>query len=263
MPLYNGREEASSSAKPDQGRIFWYLGGVTAVATVALLPFLAIPWLPKRKFGALPYMNTPRSKLELLFNQMLPRHVAGSAAAPSTPGAPRLRHQQQQQMPPQGKPKRFIDLGSGMGEAVIEARKRGYEARGVELNPTLLLLSSMAAMRRLGPLAFVQQPRVSFKMHNMFSVPLHQYDVIMVFGVQSLMSRLTDKIRAEAQDGAVVVLYRFQLDVPPREAEAVGAKAASALEAQGAQIELVENAEELSIYKVYRAKASKEMKYKK
>lgn len=222
-----------------------YLGGATAVATLALLPFLVVPWLPKHKFGALPYMHTPQRKLRVLFDQLLPRHVRTS---PSTGQQP---------------PKRFIDLGSGMGEAVIEARKRGFEARGVELNPTLRLLSSLNALWCAGPLAFVQRPRLSFSMSNMWSLQLGEHDVIMVFGVQSLMGRLTHKLRDEAKDGAVVVLYRFQLDVPDesqRKKKDAGVDDVKLVD-QGSQedvlIELVEAAEELSIYKVSRPRKEK------
>lgn len=222
-----------------------YLGGATAVTMMALLPFLVVPWLPKRKFGALPYMHTPQKKLRVLFGQLLPRHV------PASP-------------PPAGRqpPKRFIDLGSGMGEAVIEARKRGFEARGVELNPTLFVLSSLNALWRAGPMAFVRRPRLSFSLSNMCNLPLDKYDVIMVFGVQSLMGRLTHKLRDEAKDGAVVVLYRFQLDLPDEQSQRTEQDAGMGVklieqDAQDVQIKLVETAEELSVYKVVRPRKEK------
>lgn len=222
-----------------------YFGGATAVGLLALLPFMVVPWLPKQKFGALPYMHTPQRKLRILFEQLLPRHVRTSPATSRQP------------------PKRFIDLGSGMGEAVIEARKRGFEAHGVELNPTLFVLSSLNALWRAGPLAFFRRPRLSFSMSNMWSLRLGGYDVIMVFGVQSLMGRLTHKLRDEAKDGAVVVLYRFQLDLPDenqREKDNGGVDDVKLVD-QGSQedvqIKLVEAAEELSIYKLSRPRKEK------
>ena len=104
-------------------------------------------------------MHTPRAKIEALFRKTLPRHVAPSAS----PGR-----------------RRFIDLGSGLGEAVIEARRHGYEATGVELNPTLYLLSVINALRYAGPLAFLRQPRLALRLGNMWSIDLEEYDVIMV-----------------------------------------------------------------------------------
>lgn len=226
----------------------YYLAGATGALTAALLPFMVVPWLPKRRFGALPYMHTPRKKLDLLFQELLPRH--GAAAKASSPRAP--------------PPKRFIDLGSGMGEAVIEARRHGFEARGVELNPTLLLLSSLNALWQAGPLAFVQQPRLGFSLANMWSAHLQDYDVIMAYGVQSLMARLTQKLRREAKHGAVVVLYRFRLDLPAAESRDGGGRRPgggedgeeegdrSKVPMTDAVIRLEDTAEELAIYKVYR-----------
>lgn len=232
----------------------------------ALAPFMIVPWLPKRRFGALPYMHTPRKKIDRLFGELLPRHASSTPGAGAGAGARRP-------------PKRFIDLGSGMGEAVIEAKRRGYEARGVELNPTLFLLSTFNALVQAGPLAFLQQPRLGFALRNMWHVDLHNYDVIMVFGVQSLMARLTAKLRDEAKDGAVVVLYRFHLELPAADEEAASFSAgkggegparagstAACLEEDeeekeltagtassgGAVIRLEEAVDELSVYKVYR-----------
>jgi hypothetical protein len=259
LPASGRSDDAEQTPPPPpSSTVVWYLGGATAALTVALAPFLIVPWLPKRLYGALPYMHVPRQKLVTLF-QMLPRHV--QRAYPHTHTRPQQQQQQQQQQQ-RPRPLKFIDLGSGMGEAVLEARSKGFEARGVELNPTLYLLSSLNALFRVGPLAFVQQPPFSFG--NMFCVNLREYDVIMVFGVQSLMGRLTQKIRAEAKHGAVVVLYRFCLEQPA--AAAAGKKGARALEAGAAglgdrgaggqglsvEIKLVEAADELSIYKVHR-----------
>ncbi len=40
-----------------------------------------------------------------------------------------------------GNRKKLFDFGSGDGRLVIEAAKRGYDARGVEINPYLYYLS--------------------------------------------------------------------------------------------------------------------------
>jgi hypothetical protein len=229
----------SSKAAAAGADAVWYLGCATGIAAAAILPFLIVPWLPRHKWGSLPYMNTPRKKLAKLFDEMLPRHV-------NTQQQLQLQLQPSRQGPP---PLRFIDLGSGMGEAVIEARKRGFEARGVELNPTLFLLSSASALRQLGPRAFWQEPRLAFRCGNMFVVDLQSYDVVMMFGVAPLMARLTHKLQREAKDGAVVVLYRFKLELPP---EGQQQKAGGDVE-----IRLVEAAEELSIYTVHRNKEAK------
>lgn len=271
-------QEAESPLTHSSGssKVVWYLAGTTGALTAALLPFLVVPWLPKRIFGALPYMHTPRKKLETLF-ELLPRHVSSTpAVAASAAGGPSTwsnrsstRAQQQQQRHQQQRPKRFIDLGSGMGEAVIESWKRGYDARGIELNPTLFLLSSFNALRQAGPRAFFGQPRLAFSLGNMFSAKLDEFDVVMMFGVQSLMPRLTKKLQSECKDGAVVVLYRFRLDLPAADegkGQTSGAggdadasstvpddgESGAAGGAGGAVIRVEEAAEELTVYKVYR-----------
>ncbi|KAG5191606.1 hypothetical protein JKP88DRAFT_231021 [Tribonema minus] len=97
----------------------------------------------------------------------------------------------------------FVDLGSGDGCAVIEAARRGYAAHGVELNPALVLWSRLQARRA--------RVKATFSWGNMFAVPLAPYDVVMCFGVPSLMPRLADKVRREMREGTHVVLYRFAL----------------------------------------------------
>jgi hypothetical protein len=100
--------------------------------------------------------------------------------------------------------KSFCDLGSGDGAAVIAAAQRGYKAHGIELNPALLLWSKLQA-RRAGVHA-----TATFEGGNMFEHNLSKYDTLMCFGVAPLMPRLAAKVRAEAQDGTRIVLYRFQ-----------------------------------------------------
>lgn len=258
QPLTSAMKEAMASTgepgpKKGYSSAVYYFAGATGALTAALLPFMVVPWLPMRRFGALPYMHTPRKKLDLLFQELLSRH--GAAAKASSPRAP--------------PPKRFIDLGSGLGEAVIEAHKHGFEAQGVELNPTLFLMSSLNALRQAGPLAFVQQPRLGFALANMWSVQLQDYDVIMAYGVQSSMARLTQKMANEAKHGAVVVLYRFRLDLPVAEARVGGGRRPgvggdgkeegdrSKVPMTDAVIRLEETAEELAIYKVYRESKEK------
>lgn len=79
-----------------------------------LLPFFFIvPWLPRRIFGALPWMPTVAHKVEAALD-VLSTHYG------PLPG------------------KRFVDLGSGDGVAVIAATRRGMLSHSVELNPSLV-----------------------------------------------------------------------------------------------------------------------------
>jgi hypothetical protein len=70
------------------------LGAGVGLACVATMPFLIVPWLPLKVFGALPYMHTPQKKLDALFTRVLPR------LRPATQESSAAR---------------FLDLGSGAG----------------------------------------------------------------------------------------------------------------------------------------------------
>ena len=69
--------------------------------------------LPRRLFGALPYQHTPREKLDVAF-KLLSKH---GALAPETSSSRRRL--------------KFVDLGSGAGEAVLMASRKGFDALGV------------------------------------------------------------------------------------------------------------------------------------
>jgi len=184
----------SKSPRPTEPPLLLYgAASVVGLLTLGSLPFLVIPML---RGNALPYMNIPMSKYKTIFDEVLPRHMPRRRA-----GSPPLR---------------FIDLGHGMGEAVVNAAQRGYVATGVELNPTLYLLSICNVWRHgiLWPL----EPRVRLVYGNMWrkDMELGRQDVILMFGVQSLMTRLAERLRSEAQHDALVVLYRFKLDLRSR-----------------------------------------------
>jgi hypothetical protein len=97
--------------------------GVLAASVLAgaafTAPFFIVPWLPRRLYGALPYMATSPRRLEALLSALPPAYTV--------PG------------------RRFIDLGSGDGVAVLAAARRGMLADGVELNPSLVFIARWRA----------------------------------------------------------------------------------------------------------------------
>jgi SAM-dependent methyltransferase len=167
---------------------------VAGVGAALVAPFLLVPWLPRRVFGALPWMPTSRRRVE----------AALAALPPSLVGPGR----------------RFIDLGSGDGEAVLEAARRGMTATGVELNPTLVAISRAraayaslrAALAGAGSAAG-GPPRgtATFHLGNLFSADVSAHDVIFVFGVVPLMGRIGSKLEAEAPAHAAVVSNKFPM----------------------------------------------------
>lgn len=238
-PVSNNSPPIPATTTINSSFLTTIVAGATGLVVVSTLPFLIVPMLRK---NALPYMNTPTSKIKKLFRSTLPRHIRPPAAAaallsPSPPAPP----------PP---PLRFTDLGHGMGEASIEAALQGYMATGIELNPTLFMLSIFNAWRHL---IFVPlDPRLNLLMGNLWKLKLHEQDVIMLFGVQSFMERLQAKVKAEAKDDALVVLYRFQLPLARRGKSNGEGNEKEEEEEAGAEIELLEVADEMSIYRVKR-----------
>ena len=203
--------------------------GLTAFALLAA-PFLITPWLPRARFGALPYHATGAARVRAALDA-LPPHYAGAGA-------------------------RFVDLGSGDGVAVLEAARRGMSASGVELNPTrvrltaaplslslsLSLAPSSAQLTRLHPngpapaahplpsalaslylvstLRGAAQGRgARFTLGNLFDFDVRAADVVLVFGVQPIMQRLAGKLEREAPPHALVLSRRFALPPPPDKGE--------------------------------------------
>ena len=152
------------------------IGAATVLCCAALAPFFIVPWLPRSRFGALPWMPTGPRRVAIALNALPPGLV--------TTG-------------------RFLDLGSGDGTAVILAAQRGMTAVGVELNPTLVWISRMRA------LAGGVSGTATFKVANLFNEPLSSYECIMVFGVVPLMERIAAKIDAEAPRSCVVISHKF------------------------------------------------------
>jgi hypothetical protein len=109
-------QRPDKEATPSQsGKTVAYgLAGAAAIGCALAVPFLVVPWLPRKVFGALPWLPTSAARVNLMLD-FVPAHVV-------QPG------------------RKFIDLGAGDGVAVIEAAKRGMISVGVELNPTLVLI---------------------------------------------------------------------------------------------------------------------------
>jgi hypothetical protein len=151
--------DAAAPPPPAPGRLLGLaLAGATAAAAlgvcVAGLPFFVVPWLPRAVFGALPYLPTGPRRLHAMLDR-LPARVAGG------PG------------------RRFLDLGSGDGEAVLVAAACGLAAHGVELNPTLVAFSRLRAWRA-GAAASGANRRTCHARPRLTEPPLHRCPVAAV-----------------------------------------------------------------------------------
>ena len=143
------------------------------------LPFFVVPWLPRAVFGALPYLPTGPTRLHAMLDRLPPR-VAGRGA-------------------------RFLDLGSGDGEAVLVAASRGLVAHGVELNPSLVAFSRLRAWRAASG--------ATFSWGNLFDAgaDVARSDVVFVFGVVPLMPRIAAMLAERCHPGAFVCVHKFPL----------------------------------------------------
>lgn len=170
------------------------LTGLTGTVVLGLcvvgLPFFIVPWLPRKLFGALPYLPTGPVRCNAMLDR-LPKRV-------TAPG------------------QHFIDLGSGDGEAVLVAAQRGMIAHGVELNPSLVAFSKLRAWR--GGL----RDTASFSMGNLLEADVSPYSVVFVFGVVPLMPRIAAKLAAECAPDAYVCCHKFPLTGSGWEAARVG-----------------------------------------
>ncbi|ESN92699.1 hypothetical protein HELRODRAFT_135380, partial [Helobdella robusta] len=102
-----------------------------------------------------------------------------------------------------GRKGNLIDLGSGDGRIVIEAARQGFVAVGVELNPWLVAYSKFRSY-----LAGTSK-NTKFKTSNLFKESLSKYDNIVIFGVDSLMEPLGNKLKAEVTEDSLIIACRF------------------------------------------------------
>jgi hypothetical protein len=168
-----------------------FFGGVILCSTLFISPFLLVPYLPRRFFGALPYYPTSIRRIKAVFNKIPSRFMQKDAG--------------------------FIDLGSGDGVAVLEAARRGLNARGVELNPTLVLMSRFAAWRNRRSIEKAGGTAL-FITGNLFDFNFQVFNntkplTIMIFGVVPIMSKIGKKIVTEGPRDIVILSHKFVIPI--------------------------------------------------
>ncbi|XP_046399774.1 ATP synthase subunit C lysine N-methyltransferase isoform X2 [Ischnura elegans] len=105
----------------------------------------------------------------------------------------------------------LVDLGSGDGRIVLVAAKHGFIAKGVELNPWLILYSRFHAFReyRRGTISTHCYPK--YHRTDLWKFQLHPFSNIVIFGVEEMMPELEEKLKKELADDAFVAACRFPL----------------------------------------------------
>lgn len=95
-----------------------------------------------------------------------------------------------------------VDLGSGDGRLLVEAAKRGARVVGYELNPFMVWLSRSRLASFRG--------RTAVHRKNLFKADLSHATVIYIFGLQTIMPAVAEKLRREARPDARIVSFAFE-----------------------------------------------------
>lgn len=96
----------------------------------------------------------------------------------------------------------LLDLGSGDGQLLREAARRGLHAIGYEINPVMVVISWLACWkyRRL----------IRIHWANIWTTTLPPADIIYVFLIDRFMDKLESKLESEVTTPTTVVLYVFK-----------------------------------------------------
>jgi SAM-dependent methyltransferase len=134
-----------------------------------------------------------------LFEAMLPSLFRGAIYAPS-------REERIEKMIKLSGIKlgeKAVDLGAGDGRLVIALARAGTLAQGFEIDPFLVLL----ARRNIRRAGLADKAFVYWK--NFWQTDLSQFDIVAVYGLNSIMKRLEAKLKGELKAGARVVSNYF------------------------------------------------------
>lgn len=106
---------------------------------------------------------------------------------------------------PQGRPVRFVDIGSGLGGVVLHLAQYRPDSSftGIELAPFPWLISKIAGYARSSQCRFV---RGNYNNHD-FS----QYDVVFAYLSPLVMDSLWAKVNAEMRPGTLLLSYEFPI----------------------------------------------------
>ncbi len=97
------------------------------------------------------------------------------------------------------------DLGAGDGRVVIALAKMGAEAHGYEIDP-VLVQKALENIKEAGlsDKAFIHH-------QDFFGADLGEYDLLMIYGITSIMGKLEEKLEREMKIGARLVSNYFTL----------------------------------------------------
>lgn len=101
---------------------------------------------------------------------------------------------------------KFLDLGCGDGRVVLLAAETyKIKAVGVDINPMIIAWARLKA--RLRNIA-----NVDFKVESVFKTNLADYDVVYLFLMPKLLTRLKNKLQVETKKGAILISHGFRIE---------------------------------------------------
>lgn len=100
---------------------------------------------------------------------------------------------------------KLFDLGSGDGRLLILASKKGIKATGIEINPYVWLLSQIVVFLS-GTSSLVK-----IILGNYWNTKLVDVDGIVVYGLPSIMGKLSKKLKTELKPGTKIISNSFQI----------------------------------------------------
>jgi protein-L-isoaspartate O-methyltransferase len=148
---------------------------VLSALAVGLLVIIALFFIPAL-FNGPPFVGTPADKFS-----------AAIALAKVKPG------------------EQVIDLGSGDGRFLIALARQGANVVGYEINP-LLVWRSRWKIRQAG-----LTDRAVVRWANFWASDCRSADLIIVYGFQQIMTKLSLKLKSELRPGSRVISVHYEL----------------------------------------------------
>ena len=189
----------ATGSRPTRSLVAGMIAGTTVFGTIALISPFVLGYVR----SPLPYMATPSNKVQNALRFVRERkrflHEAKSVHSHDNKGSPSFV---------------LLDLGSGDGETVYQAVKSGYsKAVGIELNFTLYCISQF---RRYFLWSVDERKRSVFYCKDFFRLPpnyIAQADTIMIFGVPSIMLKISQTLAKHCAPETHILAYRFPIPV--------------------------------------------------
>jgi cyclopropane fatty-acyl-phospholipid synthase-like methyltransferase len=100
---------------------------------------------------------------------------------------------------------KITDLGSGDGRVVIEFAKQGGVVHGYEIKPELVRRSR----QRIADAGLTDKATIFAK--SFWEADLSTHDVVYIYGMQSILGRLEQKLEREMKPGAKFISNIFHL----------------------------------------------------